>query len=314
MFSATSLVHARLSLKQILLILSYVLLESSLLPSIGNIGQIQDLLAREGKDWDPHIGRETYPDMIQRDWSEASRETRRAWKEIRQYMVHQNLVDSTISSSDIREMLGRLLFQIELVSTQGLNAVRNRKMVLDMPGFPFSERGILALICMSVSVTTTPGGSVSLRALLADPDQEVMREMCSRLPRSPLFRNGVSLFELQEALKSLDELFLFLSGFSKIIDEESNIENVECVKTPPMATTRRETWRLVHETQEAESPIRGQCSGSRPTQAAVIRRSTRGISKLPKRRKWRSLGPARNSEKQSSTDDSVLDIKLETLI
>ncbi|OQE16784.1 hypothetical protein PENSTE_c023G01590 [Penicillium steckii] len=271
MFSAASLIHARLTFKQMLLILSYVLLESSLLASIGNTGQIQDILAREEEDWNPHIGEETYPDMIRTPWNKTSRETRRAWGEIRQYMMQQNMIDSTTSGADLREMLGHLLLQIERLSAQGLNTMRSRRVTLDMPGMPFSERGILVLICMGVSVTTTPGGSVSLRALLADPDQSIIQEMCSSLPRSPLWNTGVSLYTLRDAFKSLDELFVFLSGGFKAIDDP-NIGSSECNRTPPAAKFRREAWTYkfeLCELQEIWPSPRGQSLGSRRTEEFV---------------------------------------------
>lgn len=291
MFSAAALIHARLSFRQILLALSYVLLESSLLASIGNTGQIQDLLARPEEDWNPHIGEETYPSMIKTGWNETSRATRRAWGEIRQYMVQQNFVNSTISDSDLREMLGQLLLEIERISAQGFNAAWNRRTDLDMPDMPFSERGILALICMSVSVITTPGGSVSLGALLADPDQSVIQEMCFNLPGSPLFHNGISPGTLRDAFSSLDELFLSLYGLSQI----ANLEGPVRSRTPPTTTYRCETW--IYRTEVSDTPgmisPSSQRSGPRPTHNTRIR-SARRAAKLHRRRNCTSTRAAQD--------------------
>lgn len=286
------LIRGRLWFRQLLLLLSYLLLESSLLASIGNIGQIQDILARKSDDWHPHIGEESYPDMIHKSWCESSRETRHAWEKIREYMAQQNLIDSTISGSDLREMLGQLLLQIERISAEGINAVRNHGGASKMPAMPCSERGFLVLIGTSVSVTTTPGGSISLRALLADPEQSIIQEMCSNLPDSSLFHNGVSLNTVRDAFKSLDELFLFLSGLSYITDTEGPVRN----RTPPTATFRSEMWIYrseVRDLPEVHSrPSQG--SGSRPTQGASRTRGSRRASKLLKRQNSTTIRSARD--------------------
>lgn len=297
---ASSLICARLSFSQLLLLLSYVLLESSLPAKIGDFRQVQDILARKEHDWHPQIGEETYPEMKQRAWNETSRETRRAWREIREYMVQQNLIDSTISGKDMRQILRQLLVRIEQISAQGLNAVCSQSATLYIPSVSFSERGILALVCISVSVIATPGGSVSLRSLLGDLDQHLMKEMGSQLPASPLFRNGISLHELQNAFKSLDELFLFLSGFSNVMDEDPNVESPARDGTPKMATIRQETWTYRYEarkTQEASFPLRGHTAGPKRAQEAVFgSRDTHEATGPLKRRKRSSSGTAKGED------------------
>jgi hypothetical protein len=293
------LVHERLSFRQLLLLLSYLLLESSLLASIGNIGQIQDILARKAEDWHPHIGGESYTDMTHKNWSKTSRETRQAWEKIREYMAQQNLIDSSVSGPDLREMLGQLLLEIERISAQGINAARNHSGTSKMRAVPCSERGILVLICASVSVTTTPGGSISLRSLLVDPDQSILQEMFSNLPTSPLFHNGVSLYTLRDAFKSLDELFLFLSGLSYATDTESAM----CSRSPSMAAFRYEAWIYRSEVREmpgGDSPPGGQSSGSRPPQGAVSRtRGARRAAKILKRRDRTSIRAAQDEVQEA---------------
>lgn len=112
----SALICPRLSFSQLLLLLSYVLLESSLPGKIGDFRQIQDILGRNEDDWHPQIGEETYPDMNRRAWNEIGRETRQAWREIREYMVQQNLIDSIVSGREIRALLYQLLRDIEQIS------------------------------------------------------------------------------------------------------------------------------------------------------------------------------------------------------
>lgn len=88
----------------------------------------------------------------------------------------------------------------------------------------------------------TPGGTFSLKLLLADPDRHLIKEMDSQLPTSPLFRNGISLSELQDAFKSLDELFFSLSGVSNAVIKEPSIGSPTRNGSLTMATIRRETW------------------------------------------------------------------------
>jgi hypothetical protein len=114
-----------------------------------------------------------------------------------------------------------------------------------------------------------------------------------------LFRDGVSLFEIQDTIKSLDESFLSLSGIFNI-EEESNAENPELVKTPPMRTTRHEAWGCfykVYETQETGSTTRSQCPEPTQQHEAVLGAGTREVSQ-PKRRKRTSLGFTRDDEKK----------------
>jgi hypothetical protein len=63
------------------------------------------------------------------------------------------------------------------------------------------------LVGISVSVKATPDGTFSLKPLLADPDRHLIKKIRSQLPNSPLFRIRIPLRELQDAFKSLDELF-----------------------------------------------------------------------------------------------------------
>ncbi|KAJ6070714.1 hypothetical protein N7467_012033 [Penicillium canescens] len=202
----TSLINARLSFSQLLLLLSYVLLESSLPAKTGDIRQLKDIIRRNRNDWRPQIGQESYPEMKQISWHTLSLETREAWGEIREYLVQQNLINPTVSSKELRVYLCQILCHIEQISAQGLNTLCDQSAVpgIEMP--PLSEKASLVLVCRSVCVISTPGGSVPLRSLLEDSDQHLIREMGSQLRASPLFRDGVSLYQLWDAFASLDLL------------------------------------------------------------------------------------------------------------
>jgi hypothetical protein len=100
-----SLIGARLSFSQLLLVLSYVLLESSLPAKIGDNRQLKDIICRNEDEWRPQIGPEKYPEMRQVDWHATSREMRGIWGDIREYLVQQNLINSTVSSKELRAYL-----------------------------------------------------------------------------------------------------------------------------------------------------------------------------------------------------------------
>lgn len=128
----TYLISSRLEFSQLLLLLSYILLESSLPAKIGDTRQLQDILSRNQNDWHPQIGDERYPEMKDRSWHATTCETRRAWEDIREYLVQQNLIDRTVSSKEIRGHLCRLFCSIEQISAQGLNVLFNQSTTPDI--------------------------------------------------------------------------------------------------------------------------------------------------------------------------------------
>lgn len=200
-----SFIPTRLSLPQLLLLLSYVILESSLPSRIGDIRQLEDIIHRDEDGWHPQIGQERYPEM-EKDWHKACQETQQAWRYVREYMLQRNLIKSTVSSRDLRENLCQLLYRIEQISAQGFNAIYSKRASKGKHCTPLSEEGSLVLVCLSVSVTSS-GGAVPLNSLLIDPRQHILKEMNSQLRNSPLFREGISLSRLKDALNSLDMIF-----------------------------------------------------------------------------------------------------------
>jgi len=199
--------YTRPLFSQLLLLLAYVLLESSLPARNGDIRQIQDICSRKETEWQPQIGGEIYPEMKQTSWDKASPETRRAWRDIRSYLFQQNLVHSTVSGKHLREYLCQLLWWIEQVSAQGLSALCGPRNGIDSDVLPLTEKGCIVLLCVSVSVTATPGGSVSLRSLLHDQDQLLIKEMQPQLAQSPIFPDNISRTELRNAFATLELIF-----------------------------------------------------------------------------------------------------------
>lgn len=265
----TYLINTRLSFSQLLLLLAYTLLESSLPAKIGDTRQLQDILSRKQDDWHPQIGDEKYPEMRERSWDTITSETRRAWENIREYLVQQNLIDPTVSSEEIRGHLSRFLFSIQQISSQALDVLCCQNTIRDVSSALFPEKGSLTLVCISVSVIATPGGSISLRSLLHDPDQHLIREMGSQLCASPLFQDGISLHILWDAFASLD--MVFSSGVYNAIDDEPFAASPPHDQMPWIVVSKQESWTYryeLSETQEAFSPIRSHTSGGkRPREA-----------------------------------------------
>lgn len=64
--------YRRSSFSQLLFLLSYILLESSLPARNGDTRQIHDICSRKENEWQPHIGEELYPEMKHTQWDRAS--------------------------------------------------------------------------------------------------------------------------------------------------------------------------------------------------------------------------------------------------
>lgn len=202
-----SLNYARPLFSQLLLLLSYALLESSLPARNGDVRQIDDVCSRKENGWEPQIGGEAFTEMTQTLWEKTSPETRRAWHDTRSYLLQQDLVDDTVSTKQLRRYLCQLLWWIEQVSAQGLNALCSPSNGTDVPELlPLTEKGCIVLVCVSVSIIATPGSIVSLRSLLDDPYQHIIREMQPQLEKSPIFPNQISREELWNAFASLESI------------------------------------------------------------------------------------------------------------
>jgi hypothetical protein len=281
----TFLINGRLSFSQLLLLLSYVLLESSLPAKTGDTRQLKDIICRNRNDWCPQIGQDIYPQMKQISWHTMSQETREAWGEIREYLVQQNLINPTVSSKELRVYLCQLLCHIEQISAQGLNTLCDQTTVpgIEMP--PLSEKASLVLVCRSVCVLSTPGGSVPLRSLLADPNQHLIREMGSQLRTSPLFQDGVSLYQLWDAFASLD--LLLCSRKYNVSDRDSIARSATASRKSTFIIRQQETrtWEYgLSDITETLSPV-----GSRLLE-----------QKRPKETICETIGPAKRRKRSYS--------------
>jgi hypothetical protein len=148
-------------------------------------------------------------EMKQTPWEETSPHTRRAWRDTRSYMLQENLVAVTVSGKQLRKYLCQLLWWIEQFSAQGLNALCSPLHGTDVTDLlPFTGKACIGLVCVSVSVIATPGSSVSLRSVLDDPYQHLIREMEPELEKSTIFQNGLSPEELRNAFTSLESIIL----------------------------------------------------------------------------------------------------------
>lgn len=195
----------------------------------------------------------------------------------------QNLIDPTASSKDIRGHLCQFLCSIEQVSAQGLNVLCSQGATMDIPSAPFSEKGTLTLVCISVSVIATPGGSVSLRSLFDDPDQHLIGKMGSQLCTSPLFRYGFSLHELCDAFASLD--LVFSARAYNAMDDEPFAASPPHDRISRMVMSKQE-WTCQYKLSQTQEAFRSHTSGrKRPREAMFGGRDTREVAESAKRRK-----------------------------
>lgn len=194
----------RLSFPQLLLVLSCVLVESSLPARLGDRRQLQDLVSRHEKNWLPCVGPEGFHEMKQNDWQTVTPEIHRLWEEVRGCMVQQRLCGVTTSSEDLREHLCRLLCRIEQISAQGWNALCTPRPNLLSPRVLLDDRASLVLVCLSLSVVSSPRRDARL---MWEPDGRILDEMLLYLHESPLFPCGISSEQLMSALSSLEMLF-----------------------------------------------------------------------------------------------------------
>lgn len=194
----------RLSFPQLLLVLSYFLVESSLPARLGDRRQLQDLGSRHEKDWLPCIGPEGFYQMKENDWKTATPEVHQSWEEVRGFMIQHRLCGVSISSEDVREHVCGLLCRIEQISAQGLNALCTPRPNLLSPTTPLGHRASLVLVCLSLSVILPPTQDI---CLTWEPDGRMINKMLIYLHKSPLFPCGISSEHLISALSSLEMLF-----------------------------------------------------------------------------------------------------------
>lgn len=194
----------RLTFPQLLLVLSYFLVQSSLPARLGDHRQLQDLGSRHEKDWLPCIGPEGFYQMKENDWQRATPEVHRSWEEVRGFMIQHRLCGVSISSEDVREYVCGLLCRIEQISAQGLNALCAPRPNLLSPSAPLGGRASLVLVCLSLSVILPPSQDV---CLMWEPDGRMINKMLTHLHKSPLFSCGISSEQLISALSSLEMLF-----------------------------------------------------------------------------------------------------------
>ena len=197
-------IAGRLSFSQLLFIISYVILESSLPASLGDSRQLNDILNRKKADWEPYIGRESFSDMKSRPWQSLDQGTRQNWAMIRNDLIQWGYIESNISVDALRRCLCRILRRIEQISSQGLNALQPRSESTS-PSTIIGEKANLVLIGISLSITLSPVEMDTLLSYTLGPEY-VLREMFSRLDESPLFAEGIALCRLRSAMESLGTL------------------------------------------------------------------------------------------------------------
>lgn len=200
------LITSRFSMEQMIFLLSYMLLQSSLPARLDDGRQIQDIVSRKRTAWYPRIGEDGFNEMKRSDWNSISPTTREHWGSIRNYLLQERLIQSRVSSEDIRTHTCDILCRIEQISSHTLNAVITPRVTFPASTTRLGERAYLTLVCLSVGVTSTPMES-RLSSLITALNQQQVQRMVSEVHRSPLFPNPCSEHELLRSLGSLEVLF-----------------------------------------------------------------------------------------------------------
>lgn len=189
-----------------MLLISYILLQSSLSARLGDRRQFEDILSRHEIDWYPRVGEEGFTEMKDNDWGSISPQTRGCWEIIRDYLLQERLVHASISSQDIRTHTCDILCRIEEMSSHSLNAVITPRAAFPVQVTRLGERACLVLVCLSVCVTSTPVES-GQGSLFTSLNEQQMQQMVMEIQRSPLFPNQLTSRELWVLLESLEMLF-----------------------------------------------------------------------------------------------------------
>lgn len=194
------LIPGRLSFHQLLLVLTYTCLRFGLPSQMNDLRQVQDILRRSEKDWEPRVG----PEGLEEFRSSASsvmesKATTAAWE-----MVHMHLAQDHIflpvSPLNLRHQLIHTLFRVGQISSQSLNTIHIPDPI--PPPRPLRGGSSMALLCLSLSVPI-----VGLSATMLDPHDDALNEMVCHLNESPLFSGGLSFNHLKSAMSSLEMLF-----------------------------------------------------------------------------------------------------------
>lgn len=197
-------IAGRLSFSQLLFIISYVILESSLPARLGDSRQLDDIIHRKKGDWEPYIGKESFSDMKSLSWHSVDPGTQQNWATIRNDLMQRGYIESNVSADALRRCLCHILRRIEQISSQGLNALQPRSATRPSSTI-IGEKANLVLIGISLSITSSPVEIDTLLSYTLGPEY-VLKEMFSRLHESPLFAEGIALCQLRSAMESLGTL------------------------------------------------------------------------------------------------------------
>ncbi|KAJ5291484.1 hypothetical protein N7478_000735 [Penicillium angulare] len=191
----------RFSFSQLLLVISYVFLQRCLPAKNDDSRQLRDIIRRAEDDWTPQIGREGLIEMKRKSWQQCDQETQQVWTTLRDDMMRQNILKSSLSAEKLRHRLRCILCRIEQVSAQGLNALCTPKECLERPRISVYES--LSLICRSLAVMSVSWSNDQAWSAPFDVLSHTITEILNDLRRSPLFSDGLSGPELEASLNSL---------------------------------------------------------------------------------------------------------------
>ncbi|KAJ5900241.1 uncharacterized protein N7473_004311 [Penicillium subrubescens] len=294
-FEPTFAVTSRFSFLQLLLLICYVSLESSLPARIRDIRQLSDVSSRNEHEWYPQIGTEGFSEMRTKIWTATSTETRRHWEYVRDYLLQEKLVHFGVSAQELRAYLCHLLCRIEQISSESLIAMCTPRAALTAPITHLGERASLVLVCFSLGVTLTPGDPTPLLSLLTHPDEQRIGTMVSQLQTSPLFRSQIRPPQLWDALSSLQMLFAYEN--EEILDCGSAFDNPSYGQPWTVEIQQHEirTWQYNYFRPKSTTSSSVQHHAKRPKRNAQSMLALGGFQ----------MHPVSKRRKQLSSDDNA---------
>lgn len=209
----TNLINSRLSFSQLLLILSFIFLQSCVQPQPSDCHPLQEISQRKEEDWEPHIGPDRLFQTAKNSSQAINKDIKKVWGVIHEWIGENNLSNLKITEEHLREYLYRLLYQVERVSTQGADATFRETPTDRASQTDLGSRVNMMLICASLSIISPLCSEISFipplrwesRTLLLE--WEFDKPLLEALHTSPLFPGGVLTHELRDALDLLAMTF-----------------------------------------------------------------------------------------------------------
>ncbi|KAF1809584.1 hypothetical protein P152DRAFT_153304 [Eremomyces bilateralis CBS 781.70] len=191
------MVNRRFSYHQNLFLIACLLERNSFLFQTGDQRSFNDVLRRKAADWEPKIGNDTLA------WKKRDQKNNTTWEKIALALTGGNYGFRTISLKDLRMQLAFILLEIQRISTDFDIRIERRERTQNLD----AQETLLLL-----------GVSLGIRPLRLDPPNfwsfKGLDELAKLLAQSPVFLDGISACDLEQAITSLELLFRTLDSQS----------------------------------------------------------------------------------------------------